>query len=243
MNLSGLESIVRRTTNRLGLDLTRYRPEATDLGRLAAALHHHHINFVIDVGANIGQFAGGLRKVGYHGQILSFEPLAEAHGKLIAASRHDHYWRVAPRMAIGDHEGEIDIYVAGNSVSSSALGMLEEHSRAEPNSKYVANEHVRIATLDSMVLDELQAGIISFLKIDTQGYEDRVLDGARDIVKNSRGVQLELSFVPLYEGQQLFEQLMARMCALGFEVWGIWPGFCDPESGRMLQVDVTFFRA
>lgn len=243
MNFFGLESIVRRTANRLGLDLTRYRPETTDLGRLVAALRHHHVDLVIDVGANIGQFAGGLRKVGYHGQILSFEPLAEAHGKLIAASRRDHCWRVAPRMAIGDREGEIDMHVAGNSVSSSALGMLEEHSRAEPNSKYVANEHVRIATLDSIVFDELKTGVTPFLKIDTQGYEDRVLDGARDTVKNSRGVQLELSFVPLYEGQQLFEQLMARMRALGFEVWGIRPGFCDAQSGRMLQVDVIFFRA
>jgi hypothetical protein len=53
---------------------------------------------------------------------------------------------------------------------------------------------------------------------------------------------LELSFVPLYEGQQLFDALLERLRGLGFSIWAIWPGFYDPDTGRMLQVDATFFR-
>jgi FkbM family methyltransferase len=242
VNFPALELIIRHTANRLGLDLTRYRPDATSVGQLVAMLKHHRVNLVLDIGANIGQFAKGLRSAGYDRRILSFEPLTQAHERLSAAARHDAFWEIAPRMAIGDHEGEVQMHVAGNSVSSSVLDMLETHADAAPNSKFIANERVRVATLDSVLSKEVLDGAISFLKIDTQGYEDRVLDGARSVVENSRGLQLELSFVPLYDGQLLLEQLMARMRALGFVVWGIWPGFCDKTSGRMLQVDVAFFR-
>lgn len=242
MNFAMLDTFIRRTANRCGLDITRYRPEATGTGRLATMLEHHGVNLVIDVGANVGQFAQGLRNAGYAGRLLSFEPLAEAHARLLEVSRHDVQWDVAPRMVIGDHKGETEIHVAGNSVSSSVLEMLEPHAIAAPKSRYVATEKVRVNTLDAVLGGDLQAGMVPFLKIDTQGYEDRVLDGANGVVARTRGLQLELSFVPLYEGQKLFDELMTRVRTLGFSVWAMWPGFCDSESGRMLQVDVVFFR-
>jgi FkbM family methyltransferase len=196
-------------------------------------LAHHGVNLVLDVGANVGQFASGLRRAGYAGRLLSFEPLAEAHDKLLAAARGDAHWDIAPRMAIGEHEGEIEIHVAGNTVSSSVLEMLDSHSDSAPASNYVASERVRITTLDTIVRNALGANVVPFLKIDTQGYEDKVLNGARDVLAGARGLQLELSFVPLYDGQQLFEPWMERLRALGFSVWGIWPGFCDPATGLM----------
>lgn len=132
--------------------------------------------------------------------------------------------------------------IAGNSVSSSALAMLQSHVEAAPRSACVSTERVPLSRLDIMAPDYLQPGSVPFLKIDTQGYEDRVLDGATDFLSRVIGLQLELSFVPLYEGQQLFHTMVERMRALGFSIWAIWPGFHNPHSGRMLQVDVTFFR-
>lgn len=242
MSFASLESLIRRTANRCGLDITRYRPETSDSGRLATMLAHHGVDLVLDVGANVGQFAQGLRRAGYAGRMMSFEPLAQAHGRLVAAASGDPDWTIAPRVAVGDEEGEIEIHVSGNSVSSSVLDMLESHSGSAPASQYVGSERVRLATLDTMVRDAIDGDVVPFLKIDTQGYEDRVLDGAPQVLARARGLQLELSFVPLYEGQQLFDPLMARLRALGFSVWAILPGFCDPASGRMLQVDAVFFR-
>jgi FkbM family methyltransferase len=161
---------------------------------------------------------------------------------LLRASESDARWEIAPRAAIGDHEGEVEMHIAGNSVSSSALGMLDSHAKAAPDSAYVGNERVRLAPLDTMARAYLQPETVSFLKIDTQGYEDRVLDGASELLGTICGLQLELSFVPLYEGQQLFDGLVERLRGLGFSIWAIWPGFYDPDTGRMLQVDATFFR-
>lgn len=240
--LPALERFVRRFIRSTGLDLHRYRPETSEAGRLASMLSAHRVDLVLDVGANTGQFAQSIRKAGYRGRLVSFEPLSTAHEQLLRNSRGESQWEIAPRVAIGNHEGEIEIHIAGNSVSSSALVMLQSHVTAAPSSGCVSNERVRLSRLDTMARSYLHPGTVPFLKIDTQGYEDRVLDGATDLLAKVSGLQLELSFVPLYEGQQLFDALVERLRALGFSIWAIWPGFHDPHTGRMLQVDVTFFR-
>jgi FkbM family methyltransferase len=242
MKIESAEQTARQLLNNIGLDLRRYRPERSESGRLATMLAHHDVDLVFDVGANTGQFARSLRRAGYPGRIVSFEPLSLAHHKLVKASTRDPSWTIAPRMAIGDHEGKMEIHISGNSVSSSLLKMLDAHSAAAPESSYVNQESVTITRLDRIAADYTSAGSVPFIKIDTQGYEDRVLNGASEFLKASKGLQLELSIVPLYEGQELFDPLVSRLRGLGFSIWAIWPGFCDPRSGRMLQVDVTFFR-
>jgi hypothetical protein len=120
--------------------------------------------------------------------------------------------------------------------------MLQSHVDAAPDSACVGRERVRLSRLDTMASEYWQLGDVAFLKIDTQGYEDRVLNGATNVLERVRGLQLEASLVPLYDGQQLFDVLIERLRRLGFTIWAIWPGFHDPQSGRMLQVDITFFR-
>ena len=236
------ERLIRRAANRCGVEIHRHRPEASEAGRLSAMLAHHHVDLVLDVGANTGQFACKLREAGYAGRVVSFEPLSQAHAMLVSASQRDARWDVAPRIAIGDHEGEIDIHVAGNSVSSSALGMLDKHIAAAPDSAYVGTERVGLSRLDCLAPAYMGTETNVFLKIDTQGYEDRVLDGATDLVSRIAGLQIEMSLVPLYAGQCLYDDLMRRLSASGFSIWAMWPGLCDPVNGRMLQVDVALFR-
>lgn len=239
---SSFESLIRQTANRFGIDIQRHHPETSDMGRLSLMLTYQKIDVVLDVGANTGQFAKSLRNAGYTQRLVSFEPLSTAHAQLLQASRNDTQWEIAPRTAIGDHEGEIEMHIAGNSVSSSVLDMLDSHTSAAPGSAYIGTERAPLSRLDTIALDYIKPGVAPFIKIDTQGYEDRVLDGASELLIRTRGLQLELSFVPLYEGQKLFDDLVERLRKLGFTIWAIRPGFCDPHSGRMLQVDATFFR-
>ena len=99
-----------------------------------------------------------------------------------------------------------------------------------------------MAALDSLAPHYLRADSVTFLKIDTQGYEDEVLRGATETLARVVGVQLELSLVPLYDGQKLMPELMEQVMRRGFQLWGISPTFADPQTGRMLQIDATFFR-
>ena len=236
-----LERLIRRAANGFGIDIKRHRPWQ-HLGQLPAMLTHHHIDLVFDIGANAGQFAKALRNAGYQGRIVSFEPLAAAHRELIHASRHDPSWDIAERKAIGDHEGTINLHIAGNSVSSSVLEMLSSHADAAPDSAYVGTEAVGLTTLDTIASRHIGTSMNTFLKIDTQGTEDQVLDGASQLLPRVKGLQLELSLVPLYEGQQLYGALDSRLRSMGFNAWAIEPVFSDPRTGRMLQVDATYFR-
>lgn len=238
---SAMEVIVRRAANRLGIDIQRHRPGASEVGRLSTMLASHGVNLVFDIGANVGQFAHALRNAGYQERIVSFEPLSTAREQLVKASRGDVSWAVAPCAAIGSEDGEVDLNIAGNSVSSSILEMLDSHVSAAPASIYVGGERVPLRRLDTLAPDYLRQNSVPFLKIDTQGYEDRVLSGATSVLETTAGLQMELSLVPLYKGQQLFRTFMDKLDAKGFDLWAISPGFADPRNGRILQIDATFF--
>jgi hypothetical protein len=120
--------------------------------------------------------------------------------------------------------------------------MLEAHERAAPNVKYVGFEMAPISRLDRVAEEFLGEAQNIFLKVDAQGFELQVLQGATDLLRRVVGVQLELSLVPLYGGQPLFSELIDWMQGEGYKIWGIIPGLADNASGRLLQTDAVFFR-
>jgi hypothetical protein len=132
--------------------------------------------------------------------------------------------------------------VSGNSVSSSALPMLTTHLNAEPDSQYVGREEVDLRQLDTLAEGEISVHDRAFLKLDVQGFEYQVLKGASRLLNRLVGIRLEMSLVPLYEGDHLFDSMLQELTAAGFELWSLVPAFLDHETGRLLQVDGTFFR-
>lgn len=238
-----MASRIRKLLRKAGIEAHRYTIQTSAGAQLDRLLEHSGIDLVLDVGANSGQYATELRAHGYAGRIVSFEPLTSAHASLTLAARGDAGWSVAPRMALGDSEGEISIHVAGNSFSSSILDMLPSHERAAPGSGYVASETVPLKRLDSVAGEYLAGSRRVLLKIDTQGYEDRVLAGAASLLGRMTAIQTELSLVPLYAGQLLFDEMRRKIAALGFELFAILPGFVNEQTGQTLQFDGFFLRS
>jgi FkbM family methyltransferase len=233
---------IKRALRRFGFDIVRFRPSSTDTAKLAALLRHADIDLVLDVGANEGQYALDLLDGGFGGRVVSFEPLRQAHARLSQAAAGQPRWTVHERCAIGEHDGEVQIHIAGNSVSSSIRPMLEQHAQSAPESRYVGTESVPLKRLDDIAAPYLAGSRNVYLKVDTQGYEGAVLRGAPALLRQARAVQLELSLVPLYEGQELWQHFLTLMQAEGFELWTLLPGFVDPASGRTLQFDGVFLR-
>jgi FkbM family methyltransferase len=172
-----LKSYLIRAIRHFGFEPLLYQPDSSRTAHSLRVLSTHNVNLVFDVGANIGQFGRSLREAGYRGRIVSFEPLSAAWEQLAATSRKDSLWEVAPRTAIGSEDGEIDLHIAGNSVSSSALEMLSMHENIAPESRYVGSEKAPLRRLDSVGFEYLRPDSVPILKIDTQGYEDRVYMG------------------------------------------------------------------
>ncbi|WP_019867365.1 FkbM family methyltransferase [Methylovulum miyakonense] len=242
ISINTQKKIIKNTFRRFGLEINRYAPESSQAAQITSILRKFEIDLVFDIGANEGQFASEIRSGGYAGNIVSFEPLSNAYVVLQQTSARDTKWVVYPRCALGAHNDEIEINISGNSVSSSLLTMLDSHISAAPHSTYIGRESVPLLTLDSMAFGFTEKFKNPFLKIDTQGFEWEVLNGAQNVLPHMRGILLELSLVPLYEGQHLWQEMMERLIAEGFDLWAIQPGFTDPHNGRTLQVDGIFIR-
>jgi FkbM family methyltransferase len=241
--MNGAKRLVRSLFLRAGLDIHRLTPASDPYAQIRAAIDAHAVDLVLDVGANTGQFALALRRIGYKGRIVSFEPLSAAHATLAAAARAEPMWAVHPRCAVGDRDGETEINVAGNSVSSSVLPMTHTHATAAPGSAYVGRESVPMVRLDSIAGSYLSGANRPFLKIDTQGFEWQVLEGARETLPRIKGILCEMSLVPLYAGQRLWKETLAKIEGEGFSLWALQTAFTDPQDGRTLQMDGIFFRA
>jgi FkbM family methyltransferase len=238
---------VRSCLRRTGWDIKRFDPKVFDplsseASQLVRQLFFHQIDVVFDVGANTGQFAEELWNAGFHGRIVSFEPSTTAHSTLIKHARGDANWIIAPRMALGDRDGTIRLNLAGNSVSSSVLPMLPSHGSAAPESRYVGSETVDLRTLDSISKQFATDAERVFLKLDVQGFEYKVLQGAEQFLRRVSGIQMELSLVPLYDGEHLFDPMLHDLEDHGFDLWSVVPGFIDPKTSRLLQLDAIFFR-
>src|SRR5262249_17929998 len=133
--------------------------------------------------------------------------------------------------------------ISGNSVSSSVLPMLDAHASAAPSAQYVAQEEVPATTVDEIVTARDIDPERTLLKVDVQGYEREVLDGAAKTLASFRGVRTEMSLVPLYEGQALMPEIVDLLARHGFQLWFVEPGFSEPTTRRLLQLDGIFFRA
>ncbi len=201
-----------------------------------------NIDFVFDVGANTGQYASQLRRAGYKGKIVSFEPLNEAFSELKRISTNDNKWQIE-KTGLGDFDGEAIINVAENSVSSSILNIRKEHVKAVPDSRYVSNETITVKKLDSIFSNYKNEGKNFFLKIDTQGFEKEVIQGSLQALPYISGLQVEMSLVELYEGESNYEELKKLIEDCGFELYSLEPGFSDPDTGKLMQVDGIFFRS
>ena len=200
------------------------------------------MDLILDVGANAGQYALKIRSEGFRGKIVSFEPLPDAHATLLEKAKGDPLWIVHKRAAVGSRPGEAEINISQNSESSSILPMLNAHSTADPASSYIGKARTEVITLDSVFDSYRRSDEKTFLKIDTQGFEDRVLGGISANLKNVSGVQLELSIVPLYDGQRLYPYFFDFFEKSDFFLWSLTPGFFDSSTGQLLQFDAVFVR-
>lgn len=221
--------------------MSRTKPR-TGPDQLVAILAHEAVDAVLDVGANAGQYGLMLRQAGYAGPILSFEPLPGPHAALDAAAARDPAWRVAPPMALGDLTGEVVIERSAESDMSSILTQSPLLQALSPSSAVIERLPVPCARLDELsdLVDPAWRRL--HLKIDVQGFEPQVLEGARGLWPRLATIQLELALRPVYAGELDWRVMVDRLAELGFGPALVLPGYFERKLARMLQLDMVFAR-
>jgi FkbM family methyltransferase len=221
----------------IGMQVRQY-PDR-DIRRRLKIIKHYNINKLLDVGASTGIYGLSMRHLRYENQIISFEPTNDAFAKLEKVAAKDKNWTIH-NYALGDADMKSTINIAGNSVSSSILNMLPSHVAFAPESEYVSKQEIEIKKLDTVFSEFYKEGDRMMLKIDTQGYEKSVIDGAHESLKKIMILFLEMSISPLYENELLLPEMISYLNGLGFELFSLENGFYEPTSGRLLQVDGLF---
>ena len=230
-----IKKVTKKIFNKFGLNVSSYK-------KYPEFLLHHKIELLFDVGANFGQYAMHARDNGYKGKIVSFEPLPDAHEKLLKNSKNDPLWTIHNRCALGAEIGEMEINISQNSQSSSILSMNNIHSIAAPESIYIGKAKTDVITLDSIFDSYRRNKERTFLKIDVQGFESKVLKGLTLNLKNVFGIEIEMSVVPLYDNQELYNYFFSFFEQNGFALWSLVPIFRKDDTGELLQFDAVFVR-
>jgi FkbM family methyltransferase len=181
------------------------------------------------------------RKLGFKGKILSFEPILSEFNKLSKNSKKDKNWKIY-NLAIGSREEKSTINISRNSYSSSMLEILESHTSCSPDSRFIKKEAINVTTIDKLFGDLVNKNDVVFLKIDVQGAEKDVIQGAEESLKRIKGIQIEMSLEELYKDESLFLEMVMRLKNLGFNLYSLENGFFNASTGKLLQVDGIFFR-
>jgi FkbM family methyltransferase len=212
------------------------------LGRRWGHFQARQVDLVVDVGANAGQYGQALRSMGYRGQIVSVEPLPDAWPELERRSVKDSRWR-AIHLALGKSDSIAPMFVAENSYSSSLYPTTSDHERAAPGARAIGQIDVEVHRLEGVADDLIGSARTPLLKVDTQGSELDILEGAGAAIARFAGVQVELSLVPMYVGAPTIWEVVDWLEARGFILCELEPEFSDPVTGRLLQVNGIFFRS
>jgi FkbM family methyltransferase len=178
----------------------------------------HDIKTVVDVGANIGQFAIKVAKKNPKVQIFSFEPIESVFKILSSNTLHFSNVKVF-NIGFGERVETMTMFCNEASPSSSMLEMDDTHVELFPHTKNVKETTVNVSTLDSFTFPKDMRGNI-FLKIDVQGFEDRVLSGGYQFIEKCEVILIELNHMYLYKNQQPFYYFFSILEEKGFKYMG-----------------------
>lgn len=225
--------VVRSVVRPLGLDIVRYSVEDNHIDAIRTAAGSRAIRMVFDVGANVGQTALEFHHHFPQATIHSFEPFEEACGDLEQQTRGNANI-VVHQVALGSADGVVTLYLNQASVTNSLLPNADQLAGYSPEgwTAPLGRTEVPIRRLDSFC-QETGIDHIDVLKIDTQGYEARVLEGAGTMLAPDTigAVYLEVLFVPMYQDQSNFHDVYSLLAGRGYKLYDLFEKVYDRQRG------------
>jgi len=234
-----VSGFVKNLFNLVGLDLIRIskRPKYSLLG-----LRNLTIKTIIDIGANRGQFAKYISAVFPEAHLYCFEPLKEPYSELNKWAKKQRKVK-ALNFALGDKAGKLNIFHHCNhDRSSSFLKTTEICAKHYPLVQKQVAVPVDIITLDNWFfsLSPLPGSDI-LIKLDVQGYENRVIRGGTKTFNVAKACIVEVSLDNLYDGQSTFQEIASLLYDIGYHYVGNLKQTYG-NYGHVLYIDAVFVK-
>ena len=234
-----LTDLIQAAFRRVGLDVHRWKrsPKYTLLGLRALP-----IRTIVDVGAHDGQFSQWMTALFPAARIYAFEPLPEPYAALAA-------WAAGAgqvttfNTALGDRTMEAEMQVnVDYTYASSLLPATALSDTLFPETRRKRALRVQQDTLDGVIeRNKLELLPDVLIKIDVQGFEDRVIAGGNHAFRQARGCIIEVDIDELYTGQPRFVELVRTLDDLGLTYAGNLDQYCAPD-GHAIYLDAVFLR-
>jgi len=208
------------------------------LTTIAKTAQQLRASVVYDVGANDGVWSLAFAEAGPRIQVHAFEPLPEVYARLV--TRVGGHALITPHnLAFGSSRSELQMYQDEFSPASSLLKMTQRHMDEFPQTGTQHPVRVQVETMDEYV-GKMQLPMPDLVKIDVQGYEDEVIAGGKETIRQARYVWVELSLVRLHEGGSTFHTTYTALRDLGYDLFDITYLDRSAKDGSLLQMDALF---
>jgi FkbM family methyltransferase len=211
-------NVVQNFFHRMGLHLSRYPLRSEYENVLHDFLVGFDVSCVLDVGANVGHYGAMLRRIGYGGRLVSFEPALATYQRLQQRATKYPPWE-AHRTALGESNGNVSMHVFPGH-ENSTLAEVGKFGRewlpsAFRNERF---ENVPLRRLDSLIAEGVvDSSVPTLLKVDAEGYDWQVIDGAGERINDFVGLQTELMVQPVWEKTLPFGESVTRLASMGFK--------------------------
>lgn len=245
--MSALKRAARKLVRALGYEVvpTAFLEQHAFARHLDTLFRELRIDCVLDVGANRGQYRDFLRdRVGFDGWIISFEPVPRAVALLRDRAATDPRWLIHG-YALGSEDGRQSMNVMKPDFLSSFR--TPDYSKVRLYTEREVFDHVEsveVRALDSVIGELRRSHRMDnpYLKLDTQGFDLEVIQGASSTLPTIRALQTELSVRPFYEKAPTHREMLDAMTARGFDITAMFPVGRD-ERLRVIEFDCVMINA
>jgi FkbM family methyltransferase len=228
--------------NMFGYEILKKKKIQTINNHLQYIFTKLKIDYVIDVGANEGQFALSLRRNNYKGDILSFEPASKPFKKLVENSKNDAHWYVK-NIALGEKKElrKMNVFEASDLNSFYEASELGKN-RFNKGMKKIETETIEIKTLDSVLkkIDLKNKNI--FLKMDTQGFDISVFRGTNKHMSKISGLMSEIPIQKIYKITQSYHDILKEYEAQKFQISAIFPVSQNKKNHTAIEFDCVMIK-
>jgi FkbM family methyltransferase len=184
---------------------------------------------ILDIGANVGQFYNEIKNIFPNSYYYLIEG-SESCEVVLETLNVDY-----SICLLSDSEKEVDFYIRKNEPRCTGNSIYRE------NTSFYDDDQILIEKRQTKTLSNLLNNqIFDLIKIDVQGSEIDIINGGLDIIKETKGILMEISLIEYNQNSPTKDFVYEYMDNLGFKPVELIGNINHPLTYELIQQDILF---